>query len=120
MSNLTLEQCRKLKDWGFPQDQSEEVWLVPGEGSTPELRGLSQITDYRTEYYACPDLEALLEWGDEKTGGIDIIVLEYHSRAQEYQANTGIYELEAVYALLKAEAPTRIEAVYALLEEVLG
>lgn len=61
---LTLEQCRNLKVWGFPQ--TTQCWwtFCPVAGSetewthvwTPDNRNYLPMT------YACPDLEELIDW----------------------------------------------------------
>lgn len=63
MTHLSLEQCQQLKELGFPQ----EARFVYREGELIEINSIRDIIDaIVTPYVACPTLEELLVWVDNK------------------------------------------------------
>ncbi len=71
---LTLEQCKKLKEWGLPQGKSYfEYWAVGGLGAGMPVRIDITKADEHSGTVLCsiPDLEQLLEFAKTK----DILVV---------------------------------------------
>ncbi len=109
MNHLSLDQCQKLKELGFPQNTyfywtPNVVYEVPPEASSTYSISAGPETEYDV---ACPTLEELLEWlGDDFLG-----IGKYDGgKRQPYAAMSeegrhhcpGADPLEAVYNLCLA------------------
>ena len=115
MSNLTLKQCRKLKDWGFPQDESMFYYLQNvgvGEWVIVYVALIPASVIGGELCIACPSLEALLEWGDAQCSEPIDLVWSGSARRPRWSSRGNDKYYGHSY-------PTRIEAVYALLKEVM-
>jgi hypothetical protein len=109
VKHLSLEQCKKLKEIGFPQGTTNTLWYHHED----------EIGDIRTDLYTdneienlyadthidawdCPTLEELIEWlGD------DIWSLLRKEPGSSFVAHNA-------YGALKGEGATPLEACYNL------
>lgn len=106
---MTLEQCKKLKEWGLPQFKQSYFYVVyPVSGDATLYSSIARNElAFDWETVSCPDLEQLLEFADPKLGGG--IVLRNIFGVWHVNDN-----------LRDAKDPDLKEAVYKLLEKVLG
>ena len=108
MNKLSLEQCKSLKKWGYPQDSQKDTFYY----SDRENAGISPVfndgeSDYRG-YVACPTLEELIEWLRN-----EFWTLKNEGGKTWYvQGDTG----ETENNIILTEGDTPLLAVYALAE----
>ena len=67
MNHLSLEQCKKLEELGFPQDGCDFYWIdYRRETRPPYLAYRTPEETYSAlrvaEEFACPTLDELLDW----------------------------------------------------------
>lgn len=104
MNLTTLEQSKKLKEWGAPQDTERSWYLNPYNVNTDFiLETTSKVADVRyLERYAAYDLESLIGWlGYSFRGLATMKDLDYTAMGMDFQFQSNT-PLEAVYALAEA------------------
>ena len=114
MNLTTLEQSKKLKEWGAPQDtamvwidfESEDEWEL-------EERNLAMPPPDVIPWFAAYDLESLIEWLGDDFNKLRWHPSDYHQKggfmaynrtenSEVYREGFGVTTLEAVYALVLA------------------
>lgn len=115
MNHLTIEQCKKLKEIGFPQDTAyfhyADYEIVGRENNYETIghkyilqHGYSEVPitniAFPRDRYSCPTMEELIEWlGD------DFVDLQLPSKEEGFYSTSihnsskGDTHLEAVYNL---------------------
>ena len=80
MKPLNLEDCKWLKEAGFPQDEEKCPKYVKYDHE-PDARIIDEWEDNEFPAYkflcACPSLEELLEWAKDKIPNLDIHRCQY-------------------------------------------
>jgi len=97
MNHLTLEQCEKLKELGFPQD----TWFRYGHVSH-KYEVFGEDTGLMEWETACPTLEELIEWLNQEDQFLSIVEWQqphYWSATSNDGSGKGKNPLEAVYLL---------------------
>jgi len=108
---LSLEQCKKLRDWGLPQELKWGNWYwydIPGlVGYTQELYGPDDRTYPATgEYYKIPTLDELMGFA---------LGLDDHWMIAPISGGWGISSNK--FSTICEESP--IEAVYKLIKRAM-
>lgn len=119
MKELTFDQCKNLKSWGFPQKPSYKFWGKKGRFETLYIGGTKASLYYIAgldESYTCPDLETLLDWLNNEWRTISLVG-DTDDWCADIEENHGDdYQPEAWHG----EGKTPLLAVYALAESLYG
>ena len=106
---LKREQCIKLKEWGFPQMQTNRWYFVTGR----EVSYVATLRDRRVHHpddvVDIPDLGAMILWLGDKFNSMDRSSLRYK-----------VYSMHVGTTPVIAEGATPDQAVYALCEAIFG
>ncbi len=106
MNGLTLEQCKKLKEWGLTQDNSVHAFRKNGA-----LFLRTEVENF-DNFIACPDLEQLLELAADF---LDEVRFRCH-RPYEWNAAGCTTSDNTEYSTSDFDPK---QAIYKLLEQVL-
>lgn len=109
MTHLTISQCQKLKEIGFPQEDVHFFYSQYGSLEFVEQAGWegSIAAFYPQSDVACPTLESLIEWLGEDFWHLNMEIIPdseedaWSAEGENYQCY-GVTPLEATYNLAVA------------------
>lgn len=137
MTNLTLEQCQKLKEWELPQEDGEYNYFsspIPlgcdesyetakilehksGERDSQDHSATIPFRTYWQFICACPDLEQLLEFAKRECRKRFFVLALDDRSAGGWSADGGWIDNGEK---LRFSNPDPKQAVYKLLEKIMG
>lgn len=127
---MNLEQCQKLKEWGFSQIGTISQWAyyrILNGTDVEEIELCYSVQHHTKELVAkCPDLECLLEFAQkiiwEHFDDQHWLLLQSpfadYPHWSAYATKTNEYDDEEAW-IVKSNNPDPKQAVYELLEKVM-
>ena len=110
---MTLSQCKKLKEWGLPQNKSRQYYR--DDGKLFHCNEVGLIWADEEDQFAIPDLEQLLEFARGQNG-YPFIKLYFSPTGGEWRAQ----RFQDYSEQPTGADPDPKKAVYKLLEKIMS